>query len=114
MATEESVLETCRRRGISRRRFMEFCGAMAATLALPEAYGQTIAEALGKKRKPVMVWLEFQDCAGNTESMLRSPHPSIEDIVLGTLSLEYHETLMAGYGTTRVTLYVTGVSLLYL
>ena len=51
-----------------------------------------------QKRKPVMVWLEFQDCAGNTESMLRSPHPTIEDIVLETLSLEYHETIMAGYG----------------
>ena len=45
-----------------------------------------------------MVWLEFQDCAGNTESMLRSPHPTIEDIVLEMLSLEYHETIMAGYG----------------
>ena len=68
MATEESVLETCRRRGVSRRRFMEFCGTMAATLALPKGYTQTIATALGQKRKPVMVWLEFQDCAGNTES----------------------------------------------
>jgi hydrogenase small subunit len=99
MAIEESVLETCRRRGISRRRFMEFCGTMAATLALPKAYTQTIAAALSQKRKPVMVWLEFQDCAGNTESMLRSPHPTIEDIVLETLSLEYHETIMAGYGS---------------
>ncbi len=98
MATEESVLETCKRRGISRRRFMEFCGTMAATLALPKSYAQTIASALSQKRKPVMVWLEFQDCAGNTESMLRSPHPTIEDIVLETLSLEYHETIMAGYG----------------
>jgi hydrogenase small subunit len=77
---------------------MEFCGTMAATLALPEAYTQTIANALGQRRKPVMVWLEFQDCAGNTESMLRSTHPTIEDIVLETLSLEYHETIMAGYG----------------
>lgn len=98
MARDESIYEACRRRGVSRRRFMEFCGAMAATLALPKAYGQTIAKALEQKRKPVMVWLEFQDCAGNTESMLRSPHPAIEDIVLETLSLEYHETIMAGYG----------------
>ena len=98
MAIEQSVLETCERRGISRRRFMEFCGTMAATLALPTSYAQNIAAALGQKRKPVLVWLEFQDCAGNTESMLRSPHPTIEDIVLETLSLEYHETIMAGYG----------------
>ena len=98
MATEQTVFETCRRQGVSRRRFMQFCGTMAATLALPEAYTQTIASALGQKRKPTLVWLEFQDCAGNTESMLRSPHPAIEDIVLETLSLEYHETIMAGYG----------------
>ena len=98
MAAEESVLETCKRRGISRRRFMEFCGTMAATLALPKAYSQTIAEALTQKRKPVLVWLEFQDCAGNTESMIRTTHPTVEDIVLETLSWEYHETIMAGYG----------------
>jgi Ni,Fe-hydrogenase I small subunit len=53
MAIEQSVLETCERRGISRRRFMEFCGTMAATLALPTSYAQNIAAALGQKRKPV-------------------------------------------------------------
>ena len=95
MATEESVLETCKRRGISRRRFMEFCGTMAATLALPKSYAQTIASALSQKRKPVMVWLEFQDCAGNTESMLRTSHPTVEDLVLESFSWEYHETIMA-------------------
>ena len=86
MATEESVLEKCRQRGISRRRFMEFCGTMAATLALPKGYAQTIAAALSQKRKPVLVWLEFQDCAGNTEALLRSTHPTVEEIVLETLS----------------------------
>lgn len=98
MAIEDSVLETCRKRGVSRRQFMQFCGTMAATLALPKAYSQTIATALGQKRKPTLVWLEFQDCAGNTESMIRSTHPTVEDIVLETLSWEYHETIMAGYG----------------
>ncbi|MGC2499831.1 MAG: twin-arginine translocation signal domain-containing protein, partial [Acidobacteriaceae bacterium] len=82
MVAEASVLEICRQRGVSRRRFMQFCGTMAATLALPRGYAQTIANALSTKKKPTVVWLEFQDCAGNTESMLRSPHPPIEDIVL--------------------------------
>jgi hydrogenase small subunit len=71
---------------------------MATTLALPSSYARNIAAALSAKRKPTLVWLEFQDCAGNTESMLRSPHPTIEDIVLEAVSLEYHETIMAGYG----------------
>jgi len=98
MPEAQTILETCQQRGFSRRRFMKFCGTMAATLALPTSYAQTIADALSTKRKPTLVWLEFQDCAGNTESMLRSPHPTIEDIVLEAVSLEYHETIMAGYG----------------
>ena len=36
-----------RARGVSRRRFMEFCGAMVATLALPTRYVAKVAEAVG-------------------------------------------------------------------
>ena len=96
--TGESVYEACRQRGISRRKFFEYCAAMTATLALPSSYTRAVAQALTQRRKPVLVWLEFQDCAGNTESMLRSAHPTVEDVVLETLSWEYHETIMAGYG----------------
>jgi hydrogenase small subunit len=98
ISTEESVLERCRKRGITRRQFLEFCASITATLALPPSYSKAVAEALSQRKKPVLVWLEFQDCAGNTESMLRSPHPTVEDVVLETLSWEYHETIMAGYG----------------
>ncbi len=78
----ESIPEACQRQGVSRRQFLEFCAAITATLALPTSYAEAIAEALEQRRKPVLVWLEFQDCAGNTESMLRASHPSVEDIVL--------------------------------
>jgi hydrogenase small subunit len=94
----ESIYEACRKRGISRRKFIEYCAGMTATLALPSAYTRVIAQALTQRKKPVLVWLEFQDCAGNTESMLRSAHPTVEDVVLETISWEYHETIMAGYG----------------
>jgi hydrogenase small subunit len=92
------LLEALAARGISRRRFLQWCSAMTAVMALPKEYAPRIAHALENGKKPVMVWLEFQDCAGNTESMLRSSHPSIEDVVLNVLSLEYHETIMAGSG----------------
>ena len=85
-------------KGINRRRFIKFCTAMTAILALPPRYVAQVAAALEKARKPVLVWLEFQDCAGNTEAMLRSTHPTVEEVVLETLSWEYHETIMAGYG----------------
>jgi len=85
-------------KGISRRRFLGFASAMTALLALPAAMTPQIVNALETKKKPVVVWLEFQDCAGNSESMLRSSNPPIADIVLEALSLEYHETIMAGAG----------------
>jgi len=85
-------------RGISRRRFLQWCSAMTAAMALPKDYAPRVAAALETGTKPVLVWLEFQDCAGNTESMLRSSHPSVEDVVLDVLSWEYHETVMAGAG----------------
>ena len=85
-------------RGISRRRFLAFASAMTALLALPEAMTPQIVNALTTGRKPVVVWLEFQDCAGNTESLLRSSHPTVADVVLDVVSWEYHETIMAGAG----------------
>src|ERR1022692_1865597 len=86
-------------RGITRRQLVKFCSGMLATLALPERYlAQTVA-AVSKVKKPVMVWLQFQDCTGCSESMLRSSHPDIADVVLDILSLEYHEVIMAGAGT---------------
>jgi hydrogenase small subunit len=87
-----------RARGVSRRRFMEFCGAMVATLALPSRYVAKVADALGKVKKPVLVWLQFQDCAGNSESILRASHPTALEVVLDLLSWEYHEIIMAGAG----------------
>src|SRR5688572_11161809 len=86
------------RRGVSRREFLGFCSAMLATLALPQRYLGAVAEALTLTARPVVVWLEFQDCAGNTESVLRSSDPPVADIVLDLLSWEYHETIMAGAG----------------
>ncbi len=99
MLTERMTLDAAlRHRGISRRRFLQFCSVMAGTLALPPSYGARIAEALEHRRKPVLVWLEFQDCAGNSESVLRSPAPDVAQLVLETFSWEYHELIMAGAG----------------
>jgi hydrogenase small subunit len=86
------------RRGVSRRDFLGFCGTMAAALALPPTFGAKIAEAVESSVKPTLVWLEFQDCAGNTESFLRASRPTVADIILDTLSVDYHETIMAAAG----------------
>ncbi len=93
----ERILEAWQRRGVSRRDFLKFCTAMAATLSLPAAFVPRIAQALEDRRLPV-IWLEFQACTGDTEALLRSYHPPVADLILDTISLEYHETIMAAAG----------------
>jgi hydrogenase small subunit len=89
---------TLKRRGISRREFLRFCAVIGGTLALPAGFGSQIAEALEKAKKPPVLWLEFQDCAGCTESLLRASRPTVAEIVLDVLSVDYHETIMAAAG----------------
>ncbi len=86
------------RRGVSRRQFLRFCGAIAATLALPARYTERVAQALVSAPRPPLVWLEFQDCTGDTESFLRSRQPGVDELLLDLLSLDYHETLMVPAG----------------
>jgi hydrogenase small subunit len=82
--------------GISRRKFLQFCGLMAATLALPPEYVGRIASALTTAVRPPVIWLEFQDCTGDSESFLREP--TLIDVLLDKVSVDYHETLMAPSG----------------
>ena len=84
--------------GVSRREFLKFCGVMAAALALPVRYTERIAHALTTAVRPPLVWLEFQDCTGDTESFLRASQPGVDDLVLETLSVNYHETIMVPAG----------------
>jgi hydrogenase small subunit len=98
LSFNRTLPEALKARGVSRRQFIEFCSAMVATLALPPRYLGAVVEALERTDRPVLVWLEFQDCAGNTESMLRSSDPPVADVVLDLVSWEYHETIMSGAG----------------
>jgi len=95
---QDGVWAALERRNISRRDFLRFCSIMASTLALPSRYAPQIVKALEQTRRPALVWLEFQDCAGNSESALRAGHPSFADIVLELLSWNYHEIVMAPSG----------------
>jgi len=97
-APPRSILDVLVSKGITRRRFLEFCTATTAILALPSSYAPVIAEALEKAKKPTVIWLEFQDCAADTESFLRAREPSVATILLDVLAVEYHETIMAAAG----------------
>ena len=85
-------------RGVSRRDFMKFCSAMSAALALPAAFAPRIAQALDEVKRPTLVWMEFQSCTGDTEALLRASNPTVAQIVLDILSIDYAETIMAAAG----------------
>jgi len=95
---EKTVGQILWERRVSRRDFLKFCTIMAGILALPAGFGPKIAEALEKTKKPTVVWLEYQDCAGCTESLLRANRPTVGELVLDVLSVDYHETIMAPAG----------------
>jgi hydrogenase small subunit len=116
---EETIYERLQRtRGFTRRDFMKVCGALVGAMGLsqaapiaasnlPEKLARTtpetklthrVAEALQTKTRLPIIWQEFQDCAGCTEALTRSQHPSLVNLVLNDIAVDYHETLMAAAG----------------
>jgi len=87
------------RQGISRRSFIKFCSGLAATMGLSNAAAaQAVADALVNKQRPPVIWIGAQECTGCTESLLRATHPTVENLILDMISLEYHEVLSAAAG----------------
>lgn len=98
-AAGESLGQYLEHRGVDRREFLTFCGSMAAVLGLGELATPRIARALQAQKRPTVIWLQLQECTGCVESVLRTAEPTIGDLVLDVVSLDYQHTLMAGAGT---------------
>jgi hydrogenase small subunit len=112
---EETIAQNLKKKGVSRRDFLKLSGVMAAVMGLklpppvlsggpPVRVGRgyrverDILKALETKQRLPVIWLEFQDCAGCTEAISRSDSPTLVNLVLNTLTIEYHETLSAAAG----------------
>lgn len=102
----ETFTEYLIRQGLSRRQFLKLCGKVALLLgggALlsagdKKAFAREIADRLNSAKRPTVVWLQLQECTGCLESALRSGDRTLEDIILGIVSLDYNELLMAPAG----------------
>lgn len=82
----------------SRRDFVRLCTMAAAAIGLGPAAAERFLQAAERGKKPSVVWLQFQECTGCTESLLRTTHPAVDDLILDLISLDYHETLFAAAG----------------
>jgi hydrogenase small subunit len=93
-----TVADRLRAEGVSRRGFLKFCAATASLMALSPAMVPAIARAMENARRPSVIWLSFQECTGCTESLTRSHSPSVENLILEQISLDYHHTLQVASG----------------
>ncbi len=64
--------------GQDRRDFMKWASAATAMLLLPPMFTPLVAEAAELMNRVPVIWLELQDCAGNSEALLRSDGPKID------------------------------------
>lgn len=85
-------------KGISRRDFMKWAGAMTAALSLPASFVPLTARAAEVANRLPVIWLHMAECTGCSESLLRTEDPTIDSILFDIINLEYHETIMAASG----------------
>ena len=92
-------------RGITRRSFLEFCGAVAVAAGLSQAAAPRVAYALeqsviGAKTGNLfpVLWIEGASCTGCTESFAQIETPDVGTVVLEMISLNYSDVLCAGAG----------------
>ncbi len=92
------IIDVVESEGVDRRDFMKWASATTATLMLPPMFTPLVAEATELMNRVPVIWIELQDCAGNSEAILRSATPTVDDLIFDVLSLEYHHTLQAASG----------------
>lgn len=95
---KDDALKRLEQSGVSRRDFMKFCAAVTAAMGLGPACVRKTAKALTAARRPSVVWLHNAECTGCSEAALRTIKPYIDALILDTISLDYHETIMAAAG----------------
>jgi hydrogenase small subunit len=100
MRIEPGLPERPAQRAMTRRQFLRLCTAVTAVLSLPLEQRSQIAHTISDAPRLPLIWLAFQNCAGDTESLLRSRRPGVADLLLDMVSLEYHSTLMIDSGET--------------
>jgi hydrogenase small subunit len=84
---------------VTRREFFKAAAGMAGVLGLEASGLLKLQEALAAPGAPSVIWLQGQSCSGCSVSFLNSIHyATVDDLLLNSINLEYHPTVMAGTG----------------
>lgn len=87
---------------ITRRDFLKYMGASAVVLGLSRTQLAAVERALASAAGPAVLWLNGASCSGCSVSLLNAVNPTIDQVLLDTISLKYHPTLMAAAGELAV------------
>lgn len=87
--------------GVSRRDFLKYCAWVAAAIGMPTITGAEVAEALesAMTKRPSVVWSSFQQCTGCAVSLLQIQKPTVANLILKQISLDYQDNVMAAAGS---------------
>lgn len=86
---------------LNRRDFVKLCTGTVAGIGISQMFHPAVAEAISGSldgTRPPVFWLQGQGCTGCSVTLLNSVHPTIADILLKVISLEFHPTVMAHEG----------------
>jgi hydrogenase small subunit len=95
--------EQQKKTGVSRRSFLKAVTGTAAGIGISQVFNPALVKAMSKalENHPVL-WVQGQGCTGCSVSLLNSVDPSIADVLLKVISLQYHPTVMASEGETAL------------
>jgi hydrogenase small subunit len=92
--------------GVSRRDFLRYCTYAAGALGLGTAGVPAVAQAIEQiVQRPRVVWASFQVCTGCAISLLQNREPTVENLILQQISLDYQENVMAAAGNAAEALW---------
>src|SRR6516164_2338764 len=90
---------------VTRREFFNYCAGSAAALGLAGTLGP-LEKALAATSGPPIIWIKGASCSGCTVSLanrISSSAPvDLADLLVNTIDLVYHPTLMAAAGELAV------------
>ncbi|MCD4675374.1 MAG: hydrogenase small subunit [Desulfobacula sp.] len=104
MKDEQKLLdEQQKKTGVSRRNFLKTVTGTAAGIGISQVFNPALVSAMEKalETHPVL-WIQGQGCSGCSVSLLNNVDPSIADVLLKVISLQFHPTVMASEGETAL------------
>ncbi len=89
---------------VSRRTFLKYCGAIAASVGIDPFEIGLLKQAMADPNGPVVIWMHGSSCTGCSVSLLnrisdRVGEPAtITDVLADAINLVYHPTIMSSAG----------------